>query len=330
MVTASGTPDAFVHVAPFQLFMQNIRGSGLGTYIAALDAIKDINVLSTAADPTNPRDDLIIAQQSDVFDGDANSDFIVKQVVGTPAPVPSDPTITGSSNHLTLARVRVNANATTITGSNITDLRTTGHAKSLVGGLHTVALGGLLPETSQAEQDALTGIYSGMQIWRADLGRVHIYNGTNWVAIPGTVLAEAWRTTNSTTTTTTEIGVLRMDGLVVPAGQQVDVCADNLMLTSTANEEGIVARFRMAVGSTATVSSTLKQELRQQTVTAQGQASGVLRFTYTPAATETLSIILTVLRVAGTGNVSINTIDGRIYFDAKAGGKSPANTGVSL
>lgn len=102
------------------------------------------------------------------------------------------------------------------------------------------------------------------------------------------------------------------------------------MLTSTANEEGIVARFRMAVGSTATVSSTLKQELRQQTVTAQGQASGVLRFTYTPAATETLSIILTVLRVAGTGNVSINTIDGRIYFDAKAGGKSPANTGVSL
>lgn len=180
LVTATGTPDGFVHVAPFQLFLQNGRGSGFGCYIAALDAIKDINILSTPADPTNPRDDLIIAQQSDIFDSDANSDFVVKQVVGTPAVSPSDPAVTGSSNYVTLARVRVVANATSINSGNITDLRTTGHAKSLVGGLYSVGLGGLLPVASSAQRDALTGVYDGMPIWRTDMDIVEVYNGAAW------------------------------------------------------------------------------------------------------------------------------------------------------
>lgn len=180
LVTATGTPDANVHVAPFQLLLQNIRGSGLGTYIAALDAIKDINILSTPANPTNPRDDLIIAQQSDIFDADANSDFLVRHVVGTPAAVPADPAVTGSTNYITLARVRVNALATTITSGNITDLRTTGHAKSLVGGLYAVALGGILPVASQAQRDALTGTYNGLAVWREDLKYIDVTDGSAW------------------------------------------------------------------------------------------------------------------------------------------------------
>lgn len=192
LVTATGTPDGFVHVAPFELLMQNIRGSGLGTYIAGLDAIKDINILSTPADPTNPRDDLIVAQQSDLFDGDANSDFLVRHVVGTPAGVPADPAISGSTNVVALARVRVNANATTISGSNITDLRTTGHAKSLVAGLHSVALGGLLPVASAAERDALTGIYNGLPVWRQDLKQIEVSDGSAWGALPNQEAVNAW------------------------------------------------------------------------------------------------------------------------------------------
>jgi len=180
LVTATGTPNAFVHVAPFQLLMQNIRGSGLGTYIQCLDAIKDINILSTGADPTNPRNDLIVAQQSDLFDADANSDFTVRHVVGTPGAVPVDPAVSGSTNFVTLARVRVNALATTITSGNITDLRTTGHANSLTGGLYSVASGGVLPVASQAERDALTGLYNGLTVWRQDLLRQQTYTGSAW------------------------------------------------------------------------------------------------------------------------------------------------------
>jgi hypothetical protein len=191
LVTATGTPDGSVHVAPFQLFIQNIRGSGLGTYITALDAQKDINILTGfPADGTNPRDDLIVAQQSDIFDADANSDFLVRHVVGTPAAVPSDPAISGSTNVVALARIRIGAGVTTINSGNITDLRTTGHAKSLVGGLYSVALGGVLPVASQAQRDALTGIYSGLGVWRQDLLQLEFSDGSAFRPIGLVKIAE--------------------------------------------------------------------------------------------------------------------------------------------
>lgn len=173
-VIATGTPDGFVHVQPFQLFLQGGRSGVAGIYIACLDAQKDINILATPADPTNPRDDLIVAQQSDTFYGDGNSDFLVRHVVGTPAAVPVDPNVTGSTDFVTLARVRVNANATTITTGNITDLRTSGHANSLAGGLLSVAVGGILSVVSAAERNALSGIYDGMMVWRRDIKQIEV------------------------------------------------------------------------------------------------------------------------------------------------------------
>lgn len=180
LVTATGTPDGFVHVAAFQLFIQGGRATAPGVYITGLDATKDINILSTPADPTNPRNDLIVAQQSDTFYGDGTSPFEVRHVVGTPAGSPSDPSVSGSGDYVALARVRVDAAATTIVSAKITDLRTTGHAKSLVGGLFSVALGGILPVASQAQQDALTGTYDGLKIWRTDLKAWMTHDGTGW------------------------------------------------------------------------------------------------------------------------------------------------------
>lgn len=184
LVSATGTPDAFVHVAPFQLALQTSRAGVGGPYIMTLDAVFDVNVLSTPANATNPRDDLIIAQQSDTFYGDGVSTWTIRQVVGTPAGSPSDPAVSGSTDYVTLARVRVPANATTIVGANITDLRTSGHAKSLAGGLHAVALGAPLPVASQAQRDAQTGLYAGFSVWRTDLNpqRMEIWTGASWVA----------------------------------------------------------------------------------------------------------------------------------------------------
>jgi hypothetical protein len=185
-VLATGTPDGFVHVQPFQLFLQGGRSSNPGTYTCSLDAIFDINVLAVPADPTNPRNDLIIAQQPDTFYGDGNSDFIVTIVRGTPAGSPVDPTVTGSQDYVALARVRVNANATTITNANITDLRTSGHAKSLPsGGMHNVALGGILPVESLSVRNALpgTGAYPGFTIFRRDTKAIEIWDDANgWLS----------------------------------------------------------------------------------------------------------------------------------------------------
>lgn len=178
-VTASGTPDANVHVAPFQLVLQTTRATVGGAYVMTLDASATVNILSTPADPTNPRNDLVIAQQSDTFYGDGVSTWQIRQVVGTPSGSPVDPTVSGSTDYVTLARVRVNANATTITTGNITDLRTSGHAKSLVGGLYTSALGSILPVNSQTERDALSS-YDGLSVYRRDNDWLEINNGVGW------------------------------------------------------------------------------------------------------------------------------------------------------
>jgi hypothetical protein len=169
VVTASTTADANVHVAPFQLVLQSHRGTVSGAYTATLDASLTINILSTPANGTNPRNDLIIAQQTDTFYGDGTSAFVVKQVVGTPAASPSDPAVTGSTDFVIIARVRVPANATTIITSNITDLRP--------AQLFTVAVGGVIPTASQATRDALPGKYDGMVIYRQDHNWFEVYDG---------------------------------------------------------------------------------------------------------------------------------------------------------
>jgi hypothetical protein len=192
LVSATGTPDANVHVSPFQLVLQTARAGTGGPYIITMDAIADVNILSTPADGTNPRNDLVIAQQSDTFYGDGVSTWAIRQVVGTPAGVPADPSVSGSTDYVPLARVRVNAGATTITSGNITDLRSGGHAKSLTGSLYTTTVGGLIPVASAAGRDALTGVYDGLSVWRTDLHRAEVHNGTAYVATGGEIV-QSWK-----------------------------------------------------------------------------------------------------------------------------------------
>lgn len=234
-VTATGTPDGNVHVAPFQLFLQGGRSSAPGIYILTVDATVDINILSTPANATNPRDDLIIAQVSDTFYGDASpSKLEVKQIVGTPAASPSDPAVSGSSDYVTLARVRVPATATSINSGNITDLRTSGHAKSLVGGLHSVGVGGILPVTSSTERNALTGVYSGMTLWRADLAGLNVHQAGVWrhfVRPTNNIIATQQATTSTSYADLATVG----PAVTVETDTAAKVTITSLMFNSGAN-----------------------------------------------------------------------------------------------
>lgn len=171
VLATTPTPNGFVHVQPFRYVRQSSRGGG--TYTMVLDAIKDLNILGTqAADPSNARIDLIIAQQSDAYFGDANSNMVVKQVVGTASGSPVDPTVTGSADYVLLARVTVPAGATTIQTANIANVA-----------LPTaVTVGGLLPIADQTERDAIANPYDGMQVYRRDLDWVEAYDGGAWRA----------------------------------------------------------------------------------------------------------------------------------------------------
>lgn len=134
-------------------------GSGMQSVIAAGDALvlgtqntatqgaygvkNDASVTQThsTADPTNPRNDLVIVQVRDAFYSGANKDVIPAIVTGTPAPSPADPT--PPANALVLARVRVNAGASSL--GTITDLRprigVPYHAEVVQGSSQTIPSG---------------------------------------------------------------------------------------------------------------------------------------------------------------------------------------------
>jgi len=175
-VTATGTPDANIHVAPFAAVIDDSRATNGGTYLLVSDTTVDLNVFGgpygAPAHASLARNDLVIAYLPDTFYGDANSTPIVRTVVGTPSGSPADPSLPAGTypNAITLYRVRVNAGATTINSGNLTDLRPT----------WTVAIGGMLPVASQTARNALTGLYDGHKIWRTDRDWCEVYDGAAW------------------------------------------------------------------------------------------------------------------------------------------------------
>lgn len=251
-VTATGTPDGSVHVSAFQLFLQGGRSTASGVYICSVDATVDINILSTPANATNPRDDLIIVQVSDTFYGDSTpSKLEVKQVVGTPAASPAVPSVSGSGDYIVLAKVRVGASVTTITNANITDLRTSGHANSLSAGLYSVAVGGILPVATQAQRDALTGLYEGLVVDRADLDGFNRYDGSGWRHFVRPTDASV---ATSQSTTATSYGDLATAGPAVTA-ETGTAALVTISSTITNTGAGITALMSFAITGATTVAA---------------------------------------------------------------------------
>lgn len=132
LVTATGTPNMQTHANPFY-------GMAAG-YEVRSDAVVDLT--HAAANPTNPRNDLVIYRVRDTEAGDGVSDGTVELVTGTPNAVPVDPTLPARS--VVLARVNVPANDTAISSGQITDLRK-----------FTAAAGGVTPVVSDADAATL-------------------------------------------------------------------------------------------------------------------------------------------------------------------------------
>lgn len=120
-VTESDTPAMSVDVAAGLGLATGTVSAEQGPYGLYNDATETLTV--AAADATNPRKDLVIAQPRDsTYDGDDDDGFLTV-VTGTPAASPSDPALTDYPNAVVLARIDVDANATSIVDADITDLR---------------------------------------------------------------------------------------------------------------------------------------------------------------------------------------------------------------
>lgn len=120
-VTQNGTPNMTVNVGAGGAFIRGTQSANQGAYHLWNDAT--LSVAISAADATNPRRDLIIAQARDANYSGASSDARIIVVTGTPAASPVDPSLSSFPNALVLARVAVAAGDTSIVTAEITDLR---------------------------------------------------------------------------------------------------------------------------------------------------------------------------------------------------------------
>jgi hypothetical protein len=145
-------------------------------------------------------------------------------------------------------------------------------------------------------------------------------------------IARGRRTTATGTVTTTETGVVRLDSVPLIGGHAYEFALSDVNVdTSVANDVAAV-RFRIDVtGASATIASTQIQQLRQTIDNATD--SNVLpgQAFYHPASDETLSLLISLIRVSGTGNVivfcsSTDILDLHIIDH----GVAPSDTGVVI
>jgi len=136
-VTASSPAAMSVRVATGWAAIVGTTQANMGVYTIYNDAQDTLTI--TAANPTNPRIDRVVATVRDAYYTGAFNDVIFQVVAGTPAGSPSAPAT--PANSISLATILVGAAVTQINSGNITDTRTTVTTNLPTGDLTEVAAG---------------------------------------------------------------------------------------------------------------------------------------------------------------------------------------------
>jgi hypothetical protein len=184
VVAQNGTPNMSVNVAAGRAIIRSGGSSTIlqGCYSFLNDAT--VNLAIAAADPTNPRNDLVVAQVRDSNYSEAAADARLTVITGTPAASPADPSLTSYPNCVVLARVRVNAATSSIVNANITDLRVRAYALGGTG----VTISSLRPSspyTTQliGETDTIRGMAWDGAAWQVafDLRNLQTWSAGTWI-----------------------------------------------------------------------------------------------------------------------------------------------------
>jgi hypothetical protein len=123
--------------------------------------------------------------------------------------------------------------------------------------------------------------------------------------LPLGILAWANRPTNSTTTTTVEIGVLRLDSIPIVNGRSYRIWTSPMFGLSTTTGDVVAIRARGNTAGSAVVGSTIIGNQLDLVTNNTQPASGSMNQLYNSATTGSLSVIITVQRATGAGTVSI-------------------------
>lgn len=174
---------------------------------------------------------------------------------------------------------------------------------------------------------AIPSPFNGQLTYRADVKWFEYYDSTatSWIPVPGTIIARANRTTDSSTTTT-EIGVLRLDNIQIISGFSYLVQTNDMYAQSTT---GDIVGIRLR-GNTAGVATTASLDLAIPSVNNTNSSYPYAQKTtalYNSATTGNLSVLLSVFRSSGTGNTRVF---GPSSFWVTMLGPTPADTGTDI
>lgn len=289
-VTQNGTPNMTVNVSTGGAFIRGTQSANQGAYHLWNDA--SLSVAITAADATNPRRDLIIAQVRDANYSGATNDARIVVVTGTPAAVPSDPTL--PANALVLARVAVAAATTSIVTANITDLRTVANQ---VGALPTFITSALATTAIPSPIDG-QGYYlntnttaEGPQYWNGTAWRQpwnmpwgHV--STTTLGVTATYAATAWG-----------FPAFEWNGTGVIANRRYKATVDFAWGIGT-----LVGQVDFGIGTAAGTGVGRVISIYQDTGTAPRQNSHSVTFTTTAGS---MTRGLTIRKQTGGGNIDV-------------------------
>jgi hypothetical protein len=296
LVTQTGSPSMAVIVKSGVAWAPGSENATQGCYSLLNDA--DVPLSIAAAHASLSRIDIVCFKvQDSQYSGGANTSSLVV-VTGTPAGSPTAPT--APANSLTLAQVLVGPAVTSITNANITDTRR-----------WLTMAGGVIVCTSTSRPASGT-VLDGQQIYETDTDKTWITHngGSTWLQIdpplgPQGMIKRANRTTSSSTTTT-EVGVLRLDGIPIKNGRVYKLCTAGLILNSTVAGDLIEIRIRGNTAGQATTGSTQFGSLADSSQSASAsQKVQSVQAIWVGVADVTLSVLLSIARVTGTGTVGI-------------------------
>lgn len=136
--------------------------------------------------------------------------------------------------------------------------------------------------------------------------RVSALEGT----APGLVAIHSRTTTAVAVSTSTEVGVIRMDNIPCRAGYSYEVVMNRIALTPSTLTGPLIGfcRIRVAQGAVATITSTPVGFLRiAQPSSLSNTNTGTMTGVFNATADSTLSFLVTVALVSGTGNVALHS-----------------------
>lgn len=149
--------------------------------------------------------------------------------------------------------------------------------------------------------------------------------------VPGAVIARADRATSSSATTT-ELAVVRLSKVPVISGLGYQITSSNLILDSTVDGDTVLARLRFTDnGVDADLADVLFGGVKSVSAASSGQVVLPILRNYYPTTTHMLSLLLTIGREAGSGNVSLTVSPGfPIEMTVTCLGPAPSETGVDI